>query len=231
MNKTFSWIIEANHASGAWGAGCWLCARANKKSSFARLTVHAPHCVTLQSFKVHGCSQEHKAALDELVKSCNADPEDRAEEIEAAVSGLPKVPRVDRYLAVLKSVRNYSTYASHHDSTDSVGSFLEQGAPGHPHEAKQILATLDGPMQDRIRKAMRQTVASSIALDKSANIMVLIARMLLPSGIFDTVLGLELDMGSEASDVMEATEKIIRRACTKQLSRRDAKAAASKNSD
>ena len=223
MNKTFSWIIEARHASGEWGTGCFLCHAAGKKSAFGRVTVSARHSVTMQSFKVHGESEEHRLALGQLAKSCNPASEDRAEEIEAAVSGLPNVPRVDRYMAVVKSVVNYCTYQSHHDNTDSVGSFLEQGAPGHPQEAKQILASLDGPLQDRIRKAMRQAVAASIALDKSADILVLVTRMLLPSGIFDTVLGLEMDMGSEADDVSEAVEKILQRACMKQLSRRDPK--------
>ena len=141
------------------------------------------------------------------------------------MSGLPDVPRVDRYLSVVKSVINCSTYASHQDSTEVVGSCLQAGAPGNPQEAKKILATLDGPIQSTIRKALGQTVCASIALDKSADVMILIACLLLPTGIFDTVLGLETDMGSEAADVTEAVVRITRRSCTKLLSHRDLKAA------
>ena len=185
--------------------------------------------MTLQNIIDHGKSKEHDAALKKLRDSV-AQPKpavDLATAVEGQVSGLSsQVPRVDRFVAVATSIINYDTYASYQERVQQLGvhSSLEVGGKGSKSEFKQILACLDGPLQDRNRRVMKRAICSSIALDKSADNFILIARMLIPEGIFDCILGLQTDVGPDVADAAQAIRNIAERATIRHVSSRDPKA-------
>jgi hypothetical protein len=222
--RVCSWVIEKKDGDNWQGLGCWLCAHSGAKSSFARVTVQSIHSVSLKSLQDHQKSKEHALALSTLQAS--AKPADVPAVPEAPVSGLSScVPRLDKFAAVVNSITNHCSFESHKATTQvmSLGSSLEAGFSGK-EESKKIIVCLDGPLQDRLRRALSQTVVSSIALDKSDDVLVAIVRLLLPTGIYDAVLGLQTDVGAETADVANALDSVIRRACTKRDTRRDAKA-------
>ena len=61
--------------------------------------------------------------------------------------------------------------------------------------SSKILASLAGPLNEATLKAMKRAICLSIALDKSADILLVIGRLLLPEGLYDCILGLEMDVG------------------------------------
>ncbi|CAE7209725.1 unnamed protein product [Symbiodinium sp. CCMP2456] len=214
-----------NDGSG-WGMGCWLCHHMGCKSAFGKLRVQSTGTVAIQNLLTHGEGKKHKAALVKLQASLEVTSRDIAPDIEGHISGLSsQVPRVDRFVAVATSVIKYDTYDSYKDrlSQLSIHSSLEVGGKGSQQEFKQMVACLDGPLQDRNRRVIKKAICSSIALDKSDDNLIMIARVLIPEGIFDAILGLESNVGPDVEHVTQAIENIVRRACVNQKSRRDVK--------
>ena len=178
--------------------------------------------MNLQVLLEHSRSKEHDRALKALVPKTV--PDSPWPEPEAAVSGLADVPRIDRFVAALTAIKQHDSYESHKSTVQQmgVGSALEAGSSG-PQESKQIQAALDGPLHAQTLKAMSRTTASSLAVDKSDGVLLLIARMLLPTGLYDAVLGLETDVGADCQDISDGMQRIIRNACVKQTGRRSQK--------
>ena len=214
--------MEQRPNTSAWGIGCYVCNLANAKSKFARVEVSGLKSMNLQGLLEHCRSKEHDHSLKALVPK-NV-PDSPWLEPEAAVSGLGNVPRIDRFVAALTAIKQHDSYESHKSTVQQmgVGSALEAGSSG-AQESKQIQAALAGPLHAQTLKAMSGAMASSLAVDKSDGVLLVIARMLLPTGIYDAVVGLETDVGADSKDISDGLQRIIRNACMKQTGRRDQK--------
>ena len=226
--KKASWICERPESDPhGWGVGCWVCEAAGAPSAYARLALKTAEVITLQSFCDHAKSRQHQDSLEKLRKRFTGDADEQPADVpEAAVSGIKDVPRLDRFMVVASMLANHEAYTAFpgHVEEMRVGSALETGSKGGPEEAKKILLCLEEPLRDVALKTLKTAVAASIALDKSSDILLVIARVLIPEGIHDLFLGLQTEVGPDIADANEAVQQILRRICTDQKGKRDPKA-------
>ena len=213
--RWFSWLTSTESPSG-WGAGCWLCNFAQQKTAWGQFAVCTKKALKLKNILTHATRDAHVRSLELFQKQWHNQAENPQEDLQGLVSGIGEdVPRLDRYLAAAGVVADHGSYLSYERriETQGVASGLETGGKGNQSEARKILASLAGPLNEATLKAMKRAICSSIALDKSADILLVIGRLLLPEGVYDCILGLEMDVGPQTTDIKAALQSVLQRAC------------------
>ena len=215
--------------------GCWLCHTAKLNTRFAKFQVDGEggsNLVQLSDFVNHSKQKVHKQALEkyrERMREAHGEtgtgeaPESEGDKPVGVVSGLSlQVPRLDKWVAAVNTLISRSGYSQQETRVQgqTVGSALLSGGDGSTTVVKKMYECLRAPLDEADLHHLKTAVATSVAIDKHESDLVVYARCLTPSGIYDCLLGLEDDTSATAETdasraVLEALRKVIQRACTK----------------
>ena len=211
------WESDENFA-----VGCHVCKQLNVKSVFGRVEVSNRQALQICNLRVHANHQCHTNAVAALANLAvpGSREDDRAEEpmpVAGAISGLTdKVPRLDRWVQALELVRTYSSFAQFEGqvAAGSVGSALAPGGDSSSQVARQLIAAMAEMLRQIDRRMLSRVVQSSISIDKTADIMLLYIRLLVPEGIYDFLGAVRGDTLSDVEAIGSALEAALKRMCS-----------------
>ncbi|CAE7033689.1 unnamed protein product [Symbiodinium sp. CCMP2592] len=137
--------------------------------------------------------------------------------VAGAISGLTdKVPRLDRWVQALELVRTYGSFAQFEGqvAAGSVGSALAPGGDSSSPVARQLIRAMAEVLRQIDRRMLSRVVQSSISIDKTADMMLLYVRLLVPEGIYDFLGSVRGDTLSDVEAIGSALEAALQQMCT-----------------
>jgi len=170
----------------------------------------------------------HVAAVRKLHQRAAAAAEQQ-EQLQSAsgvgrLSGISAdVPRLDRFVAAATMLANGDSFASFtalvraHELTSALP---ESGDNGRAL-ARKLVYALAEPLRKSNLDVLSTTIKASVALDERDQVLLVTARCLTPTGLWDILLGLDRDFGFGGEAVAAAVRKVLRRACTRRIGRRE----------
>ena len=202
--------------------GCFICHAASGSGAFASTGVSSRTALQVGNLSMHASSQTHVKSFEHWSKSLlgsgheQAEGHDRAT-AEGLVSGISdKIPRLDRFVQALdlvaSSCKSYAQFRAHIDA-QSVGSALEAGGDYSEHAARRMIFCMSEVLCERDRAMMSKTIFSSIAIDKTQDILLLYARLLTPEGLYDCLIGCRETL-PDVQTTSDALQELIKKACT-----------------
>ena len=218
MNKPGSWD-DAN----SFGVGCFVGHSAHAKGSFAELAVSSRAALQVCNLRSHASHPIHQKALVALGKAALGEREaeqgdtDMANVITGAISGLSDaVPRLDRWVQALQLVKQCSAYEQFPELVPSqaVGSSLEPGGDSGAKMARKLIFCMAEALAQTERRVLRKAVASSIAIDKTGDSMILYIRVLVKQGLYDFLGGIAGQTVGDVPAVAAALRQMLRDLCT-----------------
>ena len=225
--KRHSWLMckpDAWSSEADFSVGCWVCNAAVAKVAFAQLSVSSRSAIQIGNLKAHAQHGCHAKAV-ELLREVTA--ETGPQELEAAVAGpvsglSDKLPRLDRWVQALELVKQRGAYEQFSGLVQSqaVGSSLVPGGDDSPHVARRLIFSMAEVISQRDREILKQAIASSIAIDKTKDWLLLYIRVLVKQGIYDMLGGIQGDTGGDVPAVTAALNSILKRMCTEPKGRR-----------
>lgn len=201
--------------AGVWAAGCWVCNRAGVKTAYGRIAVDSLPALKICNFLAHHKSRAHAKALEAFQHSMQPSTTNSEADMGAVSGRHDGVPRIDMFVKALGIVEGFSSYADlQRRGHQDIGSCLAPGSDDSRKSAKKLLVCTAEPFYQIDRKVMRNAVQSSIAIDKSGDVLLLYGRCLVREGLYDFLIGTESNVGHEIADTVEAVTNIIRRTST-----------------
>ena len=220
-----TWLVAFNQP--VFSVGCWVCHFQKQSCAFSKLQVPTKKAIQISNFVQHQKSKSHQEALKKLEEDTTAQPRSSEGDTVGIVSGRSLGgPRVDKWVSALDLLLCRAGFQRQggHAASQAVGSAMKPGGDGSSTVVKKMLECLRYNLDALDLRYMKESVASSIAVDKGDEHLVVYARCLHPFGIYDFLVGIDdnavPDTWSEADAsraVLKALKAIVERACTKRL--------------
>ena len=226
VTKTIHSILATRPLSSGppFGVGCWVCNAepVSDTCPYATLSVNSLAMMCRTRFVHHARSPSHQEAHSRLQLSAGVrDPTPSLGTGDVAgnvslTNGLgAAVPRVEKWVlagSILECHGSYEDFERQAESLRLGSNQISDKSDSGRGTMDRLVTCAAQPLHEKDRAIMRSSIKASIALDDRDQILMIFARILCPTGLYEFFVGLGRDYGHGPEQTADEIKRIIERA-------------------